>query len=380
MEKHFYYDNQQKVEVVDHNYLIDRLIKYNPYYITQKVNPLTIRDLYRFINEGRITADGMVPFKLHAPQPDNIHTLKAELKLLPHHYPLIFPDLQANADERMFNNTPPQYRKDHASTVLVHNYPDLDGGSFVVSSDVVFETLRVENVPVSQFMPVLLQHPHMHQDELKTVLQMLDVYNRQQDAVNERTDNDRLLPVVQQVVSKADVEKDSDIPWRSSIRLKYEAENLLMQKGYMTARPQYFVCGFNAGDPDIKDKMLEMVRQFNKQFYQSDIKELAYAATDMKQDIHVMVCSNNPVMLYNAHMHCLGFKDMFVVEDRPLRDIRWDMAQEATLKCGGKEVVCHIYNEPLFDEDTADEFVGYRSDGKYIYSYMADVQIPFPSL
>ena len=373
MDRYFYHDNKEKVEVVDHNELIAKLVMHNPYYITQTIKPLIGPDLLRLVNEGRITEHGLVPFKLNTSQPDWAYTFKAELNLLPRHYPKMFPDFHLNVNNRLYNNTPAEYQQHHACTALVHYNPRLDGGNFVVPEDVVFETLRVENVPIAQFMPILLQHPYLDLHETKTLFQMLDIYNRQWDAVNERVGENPLMPKVQEVVSQADVEADSDESWRSSIRLKYAAENWLAKNGYVMTRPQCFVCGFNAGDPDVKDKMLDKVQRFNKRFYHPDRKDFAYAATDLKQDIHIMVYSNNPTLLNNAHMHCLGFKDMLVVEEQPFRDIRLAGCQQATLQSGDKQVDCRVYKNPLFDNHMAEELCRYRTDGQYLYPWHNDV-------
>ena len=70
MDRYFYHDNKEKVEVVDHNELIAKLVMHNPYYITQTIKPLIGPDLLRLVNEGRITEHGLVPFKLNTSQPD----------------------------------------------------------------------------------------------------------------------------------------------------------------------------------------------------------------------------------------------------------------------------------------------------------------------
>lgn len=379
MDKYIYNDHQATVQVVTHNELVDKLISRNPYSISQSIEPLIAPDLLRLVNEGRLTADGMVPFKLGDDRAEvSSITFKADLNLLPRHYHKLYPDVHLNADSSLFDRTPPELRAHHASTVLVHNHPTLDGASFVAPEDVVFDALRVENVPIAQFMPILLQHPDLDLFETKTLFQMLDVYNRQTDAVNERVGDDPLMPMVQEVVRAADVAGDEDESWRTNLRLRYGAEYWLAKKGYIQTRPQCFVCGFDAGDPLIKDKMLETVRHFNALFHHSDKKDFAYAATDMDGGIYVMAHTDSPVMMNNIHKHCIKFKELLVMTEEPFFDLGAVRGMQAVLKCGDKEVSCRMYNNPLMDTDRVDELIQYRADSKYVYPFMQAPQDAIP--
>ena len=66
-------------------------------------------------------------------------------------------------------------------------------------------------------------------------------------------------------------------------------------------------------------------------------------------------------------MHCLGFKDMLMVEEQPFRDIRLAGCQQSTLQSGDKQVECRVYKNPLFDNQMAEELCRYRTDGQYLY-------------